>query len=122
LRGRPLVRVLAAAAVAAAILSALGALSPGGSSSLGGSVVAGSAFGASPPGPGLALNVGLTGTATASTSQDNDPASNAIDGSASTSWCSTQWTGTLTVDLGQVRRLSGFGFTLGTWTRPRRFR
>jgi arabinogalactan endo-1,4-beta-galactosidase len=113
LLGRPLVRVLAAAAVAAAILTAVGALSPGGSSSLGGSVVAGSAFGASPPGRGLALNVALMGSATASTSQDSGPARNAIDGSASTSWCSTQWTGTLTVDLGQVRRLSGFGFTLG---------
>jgi arabinogalactan endo-1,4-beta-galactosidase len=54
------------------------------------------------------------GFATASASQDSGPARNAIDGSASTSWCSTQWTGTLTVDLGQVRRLSGFGFTLGS--------
>src|SRR2546423_11105866 len=114
LLGRPLVRVLAAAMVAAAILTALGALSPGSSPSLAGSVVAGSAFGASPPGRGLALNIAVTGPATASTAQDNDPAANAIHGRASTSWCSTQWTGTLTVDLGQVQRLSGLGFTLGS--------
>ena len=62
----------------------------------------------------MALNMALTGTASASTEASNAPASNAIDGSASTSWCSTQWTGTLTVDLGRVRRLSGFGFTLGS--------
>ena len=105
---RPAMRGLAAAGVAAAVLTTLGALSPGGS------INAGSAFGASPPGRGLALNVALTGSATASTEASGSPAGNAIDGSASTSWCSTQWTGTLTVDLGKVQRLSGFGFTLGS--------
>ena len=33
--------------------------------------------------------------------------------SASTQWCSTQWTGSVTVDLGRVRTLNGFGLTLG---------
>jgi arabinogalactan endo-1,4-beta-galactosidase len=60
-----------------------------------------------------ALNVALTGTATASTEASGSPASRAIDGDASTQWCSTQWTGNVTVDLGSVRTLNGFGLTLG---------
>src|ERR1700742_2282678 len=60
-----------------------------------------------------ALNVALAGTATASTEAAGSPASNAIDGDATTQWCSSQWTGTLTVDLGSVRTLNGFGLTLG---------
>jgi hypothetical protein len=51
--------------------------------------------------------------ATASTEASGAPASNAIDGSASTDWCSTEWTGSLTVDPGRVRALDGFGVTLG---------
>jgi arabinogalactan endo-1,4-beta-galactosidase len=105
--GRPVRRtvipgVLAAAAAIAAI--GLAPHSP---------VTAQNALGASHQGPGLALNIALTGSATATTAQSGHPASDAVDGSASTSWCSTQWTGTLTVDLGRARRLSGFGFTLG---------
>ncbi len=61
-----------------------------------------------------ALNVALGGTATASTEAGGAPASNAIDGDASTQWCSTQWTGNVTVDLGSVRLLNGFGLTLGS--------
>ena len=80
----------------------------------GGSVVPKTASADPPPAPGSALNVALTGTATASSEQSDSPAANAIDGSASTNWCSTQWTGTLTVDLGHVRTLNGFGFTLGS--------
>jgi arabinogalactan endo-1,4-beta-galactosidase len=61
-----------------------------------------------------ALNVALAGTATASTEASGSPASNAIDGDASTQWCSTQWTGNVTVDLGSERVLNGFGLTLGS--------
>jgi arabinogalactan endo-1,4-beta-galactosidase len=63
--------------------------------------------------PQTSLNIALTGTATASTQASGAPASNAIDGSASTPWCSTQWTGSVTVDLGRVRTLDGLGLTLG---------
>lgn len=61
---------------------------------------------------GQSLDIGLTGTASASTAMQAAPASNAIDGSASTEWCSTQFTGTLTIDLGKVQNLDGFGITL----------
>ncbi len=61
-----------------------------------------------------ALDIAPTGTASASTAASGAPASSAIDGSASTNWCATEWTGTLTVDLGAVRRLDGFGLTLGS--------
>src|SRR6201992_4270043 len=61
-----------------------------------------------------ALNVALAGSATASTEASGSPAANAIDGDASTQWCSTQWTGDVTVDLGSVRTLNGFGLTLGS--------
>ena len=61
-----------------------------------------------------ALNVALAGTATASTEAGGSPASNAIDGDATTQWCSTEWTGNVTVDLGSVRVLNGFGLTLGS--------
>src|SRR6185503_11324579 len=43
----------------------------------------------SPAPAGTSLDIGLTGTATASSEATGAPASNAIDGSASTSWCST---------------------------------
>src|SRR5262249_8846638 len=72
----------------------------------------GSAAADSLPSIGESLNIGLTGTAVASTEQSGSPASNAVDGSASTEWCSAEWTGTLTVDLGRVRSLDGFGLTL----------
>jgi arabinogalactan endo-1,4-beta-galactosidase len=62
----------------------------------------------------LSVNWALSGTATAASSQSGNPASNAIDGDAATSWCATwsPWPDTLTVDLGQVRQLDGFGITL----------
>jgi len=62
--------------------------------------------------PRVAVNVALTGTATASTAAAGSPA-NAIDGDGSTQWCSNAWTGNLTVDLGRVHSLSGVGVTLG---------
>src|SRR3981081_3619476 len=60
----------------------------------------------------LTVNIALTGTATATTWQPNATPDKAFDGNASTAWCATQWTGTLTVDLGQARNLGGFGLTL----------
>src|ERR1700681_288079 len=60
----------------------------------------------------LTVNIALTGTATATTWQANGTPEMALDGNAATAWCSTQWTGTLTVDLGQARNLGGFGLTL----------
>jgi arabinogalactan endo-1,4-beta-galactosidase len=59
------------------------------------------------------LNIALEGTASASTEASGSPASNAIDGSATSQWCSTQWTGSVTIDLGRVRGLDGLGLTLG---------
>jgi arabinogalactan endo-1,4-beta-galactosidase len=65
------------------------------------------------PGSGVpSVNWALSGQATATSAQSGDPASNAADGSASTSWCGTSWTDSLTVDLGQVRSLDGLGITL----------
>jgi arabinogalactan endo-1,4-beta-galactosidase len=58
------------------------------------------------------VNWALDGTATATTAESANPASNAIDGDAGTDWCTSGWTGTLTVDLGQVRSLSDLGITL----------
>jgi arabinogalactan endo-1,4-beta-galactosidase len=58
------------------------------------------------------INWALTGTATAQSSQPGSPPANAIDGDAATSWCTNTWPDTLTVDLGQVHELSGFGVTL----------
>jgi arabinogalactan endo-1,4-beta-galactosidase len=61
----------------------------------------------------LQLNVAIGAAATATTEASGSPASNAVDGSAETPWCSSEWTGTLTVDLGRARRLGGLGMTLG---------
>jgi arabinogalactan endo-1,4-beta-galactosidase len=79
-------------------------------------LIAGTALGQGGDTPRMALNVALTGTASASTSATGSPASNAIDGDASTQWCSANGTGSLTIDLGQVRPLTGFGVTLGPTT------
>jgi arabinogalactan endo-1,4-beta-galactosidase len=64
---------------------------------------------------GNSLNIALAATTSASASSEasGSPASAAVDGDASTDWCSTQWTGTLTVDLGRARSLDGLGLTLG---------
>ena len=51
-------------------------------------------------------------TATATTTESGYTASNAIDGDAGTDWCTSGWTGTLTVDLGQLRTLDDLGITL----------
>jgi arabinogalactan endo-1,4-beta-galactosidase len=64
------------------------------------------------PGQAPTVNWAIAGSATATTEASGSPASNAIDGNASTDWCTSGWTGTLTVDLGQVRSLSDLGLTL----------
>jgi arabinogalactan endo-1,4-beta-galactosidase len=85
------------------------------------------------------VNWALSGTATATTAETANPAANAIDGDASTDWCTSGWTGTLTVDLGQLRDLTDLGLTLdntspsasatiqyaataGAWQQPRQLK
>jgi len=58
------------------------------------------------------VNWALSGTASANSTSSGSSASNAIDGDAGTTWCTSSWTGTLTVDLGQARSLSDLGITL----------
>jgi len=58
------------------------------------------------------VNWALSGQATANSTETGSPASNAIDGDAGTDWCTSAWTGSLVVDLGQVRSLSDLGITL----------
>jgi arabinogalactan endo-1,4-beta-galactosidase len=65
-------------------------------------------FGSAPP----TVNWALSGTATATSEESGNPAGNAIDGDAGTDWCTSSYTGTLNVDLGQVRALSDLGITL----------
>jgi arabinogalactan endo-1,4-beta-galactosidase len=68
--------------------------------------------GSAPGGPVPTVNWALSGSASADSTESGNPASNAIDGDAGTDWCTSAWTGTLTVDLGQVRSLSDLGITL----------
>jgi arabinogalactan endo-1,4-beta-galactosidase len=65
-----------------------------------------------------AVDIAIGATASASSAAAGSPASNAVDGSASTSWCATQWTGSVVVDLGARRALSGLGVTLGSTASP----
>lgn len=58
------------------------------------------------------VNWALAGTATATSATSAGPAQNAIDGDAGTDWCTSSWTGTLTVDLGHARALTDLGITL----------
>lgn len=64
------------------------------------------------PGSAPTVNWALSGTATATSEESGDPAANAIDGDAGTDWCTSSYTGTLDVDLSQVRALSDLGITL----------
>ena len=64
------------------------------------------------PGSAPTVNWALSGTATATSEESGNPAANAIDGDAGTDWCTSSYTGTLNVDLGQVRALSDLGITL----------
>ena len=59
-----------------------------------------------------AVNWALSGQASATSSGASTPASAAIDGDAGTDWCPSDWTGSLVIDLGQVRSLSDLGLTL----------
>src|SRR6185312_17324436 len=63
-------------------------------------------------GPVPTVNWALAGTASATTVESGKPAANAVDGDAGTDWCTSGYTGTLTVDLGQVRSLADLGLTL----------
>jgi len=65
-----------------------------------------------PGSPAPTVNWALSGTATATSEESGDPAANAIDGDAGTDWCTSSYTGTLNIDLGQVRTLSDLGLTL----------
>ena len=69
---------------------------------------------AAAPGPQdvPAVNWALSGQASATSTESGDPASNAIDGDAGTDRCTGSWTGSLVIDLGQVRALSDLGITL----------
>jgi arabinogalactan endo-1,4-beta-galactosidase len=58
------------------------------------------------------INWALSGQATATSAESGNPAANAIDGDAGTDWCTDSWTGSVVVDLGQVRSLSDLGLTL----------
>src|SRR6266567_2257862 len=60
----------------------------------------------------VTVNWALSGSATATTAEPSAPAANAADGDAGTDWCTSGWTGTLTVDLGQVRPLTSLGLTM----------
>src|SRR5690349_5877336 len=58
------------------------------------------------------VNWALAGTASASNAESGKPAADAVDGDAGTDWCTSGYTGTLTVDLSQVRSLADLGLTL----------
>lgn len=66
----------------------------------------------------MAVNVAIGANASASSAASGFPPSNAVDGSASTAWCATQWTGSLVVDLGSSRSLVGLGVTLASTASP----
>jgi len=107
-RLRSTIRVLGVVVLCGGVAFIAGAVVPNRSARLGNAVAQ------TYPRNSTALDIALTGRATASTEASGSPATNAIDGSASTDWCSTEWTGNLTVDLGSVRTLDGFGLTLGS--------
>src|SRR6266567_1204059 len=70
------------------------------------------------PHPARAVDIAIGASASASSSAADSPASNAVDGSATTAWCATQWTGSVVVDLGGPRALTGLGVTLGATASP----
>jgi arabinogalactan endo-1,4-beta-galactosidase len=82
----------------------------------GSSGLAGSAGRAAPRTDGGAavptVNWALAGQASATSAAPDAPAAGAVDGDAGTDWCTSSWTGSLTIDLGQVRSLSDLGITL----------
>ena len=100
--GRIATGVLAVAAIPSAALAAPGQGGSGGGPH------------AAPPSVDLAIGAG----ATATSAPADHPATDAVDGSATTTWCATQWTGTVTIDLGTTRSLDGAGITLGATASP----
>jgi arabinogalactan endo-1,4-beta-galactosidase len=68
--------------------------------------------------PARTVDVALGASATATSAASGNPAANAVDGSATTPWCATQWTGSVTVDLGTPRALTGAGVTLAATASP----
>ena len=62
--------------------------------------------------PAPVIDWALSGQVSASTSGPGTPAASATDGNAGSDWCPSEWTGTLTVDLGKVRSLDDLGITL----------
>ena len=74
--------------------------------------VPGAAAAAPDPGGAPVVNWALAGQASADSTASGSPAANAIDGDGGTDWCTSAWTGTLTVDLGQARSLNDLGITL----------
>jgi arabinogalactan endo-1,4-beta-galactosidase len=111
-RARLVVLVIAAAAVAFWLLALLGgSTTPNANSPL--PIQAAAADQHKPQQTSLDIALAPGVTATATTAANGSPASNAIDGSASTPWCATQWTSSVTVDLGSARTLDGLGLTLG---------
>jgi arabinogalactan endo-1,4-beta-galactosidase len=97
--------VAAILVTAAATVSAL--IAPGAQAHSHSSPAAAGDHGSAP-----AVNWALSGTASATSASSGNQPSNAIDGDAGTNWCTASWTGTLTVDLGQVRSLTDLGITL----------
>ncbi|MBO0868966.1 MAG: glycosyl hydrolase 53 family protein, partial [Micromonosporaceae bacterium] len=69
-------------------------------------------------GAGLSVNLAVGDAATASSTAAGTSPSNAVDGSATTAWCATQWTGDLSVDLGAVTAIDSVGITLGAAASP----
>ena len=111
-RARLVVLVLAAAAVAFWLFALLGgSTTPNANSPI--PIQAAAADQHKPQQTSLDIALAPGVTATTSGSVTGSPASNAIDGSASTLWCSNAWTGSVTVDLGSDRTLDGLGLTLG---------
>ena len=102
----------ACAVLLAAPLAIVAAAGPPAQARPGGSMAGAARAGAGGEGSAPTVNWALSGTATATTLESGKPAANAIDGDAGTDWCTSGYTGTLTVDLGQVRSLADLGLTL----------
>ena len=83
-----------------------------------GFALASSGAGTPSTGPAQSVNLAIGAGATATSAASGAPASNAVDGSATTTWCATQWTGSVTVDLGSARALDSIGVTLGATASP----
>jgi arabinogalactan endo-1,4-beta-galactosidase len=106
-RRRRLSRALAATALPAVLALPLMAGLAGATTSPGAAHLSSGPRAAAP-----AVDWALSGQASATSSESANPAAKAIDGDAGTDWCTSSWTGSLVVDLGQARSLSDLGITL----------